>query len=212
MTHDVPQTRASDSEREEIAELLRTAVEDGRLDAGEFRDRLDTAYAARTRGELDALVGDLSPASASAPSAPVADADPPHPTSGRSSGFGLGLFGGFSRRGGWTVPQVFTGVALMGGGLIDLRDARHTRGEVRVRCVALCGGIEVLVPPRAELRVRGVGVMGGFGTSQEGTPEPGAPCVVVTGLALWGGVSVRRKARRDDAARLDGADNERPAA
>lgn len=42
--------RASDAERERIAELLREAVAEGRLDMDEFEQRLDTAYKARTHG------------------------------------------------------------------------------------------------------------------------------------------------------------------
>jgi hypothetical protein len=51
--------RASDAEREQTAERLRTACMEGRLDADELDERLAAAFHARTRGELRALVGDL---------------------------------------------------------------------------------------------------------------------------------------------------------
>jgi hypothetical protein len=51
--------RASDAEREEIAERLRRATAEGRLLAEELEERLATALRARTQGELDALVADL---------------------------------------------------------------------------------------------------------------------------------------------------------
>ncbi|WP_457784648.1 DUF1707 SHOCT-like domain-containing protein, partial [Streptomyces griseus] len=50
--------RASDAERERIAEMLREAVAEGRLDMDEFDQRLETAYKARTHGELEPLVQD----------------------------------------------------------------------------------------------------------------------------------------------------------
>lgn len=57
--------RASDADREQIAERLRHATAEGRLLAEELEHRLGTVFSARTYGELDAVVADL-------PSAPVA--------------------------------------------------------------------------------------------------------------------------------------------
>ena len=51
--------RASDGEREQTVELLRAHAADGRRTVDEFSERVDEAYAARTRAELDALVDDL---------------------------------------------------------------------------------------------------------------------------------------------------------
>ena len=51
--------RASDLDREHVAERLRNATAEGRLLASELEDRLTVALTARTYGELDALVSDL---------------------------------------------------------------------------------------------------------------------------------------------------------
>jgi DUF1707 SHOCT-like domain len=51
--------RASDADREQIAERLRKATAEGRLLAEELEERLETAFTARTYGELDAVVADL---------------------------------------------------------------------------------------------------------------------------------------------------------
>ncbi len=51
--------RASDADREEIAERLRKATVEGRLVAEELEQRLEGAFSARTYGELDTLVADL---------------------------------------------------------------------------------------------------------------------------------------------------------
>lgn len=51
--------RASDSERDAVAERLRHAAAEGRLLASELEHRLALALRARTIGELDALVTDL---------------------------------------------------------------------------------------------------------------------------------------------------------
>lgn len=51
--------RASDADRDRIAERLRQAATEGRILAHELEDRLATALRARTYGELDSLVADL---------------------------------------------------------------------------------------------------------------------------------------------------------
>ncbi|HZE05360.1 MAG TPA: DUF1707 domain-containing protein [Solirubrobacteraceae bacterium] len=51
--------RASDAEREQVAERLRHAAMEGRLLPEELEERVGVALSARTYGELDALVSDL---------------------------------------------------------------------------------------------------------------------------------------------------------
>jgi len=58
MTAD-PRLRASDDDRDRAATLLREHHAVGRLTAEEFNERLDKVYAARTMGDLDALLADL---------------------------------------------------------------------------------------------------------------------------------------------------------
>ena len=54
-----PDVLASDSERDQVAETLRTHAAAGRLDPDELEDRLERAFAARTRADLEPLVADL---------------------------------------------------------------------------------------------------------------------------------------------------------
>ena len=61
-----PGLRASDSDRESAVTVLREHGAAGRLDVDELEERVGGAYAARTHGELDALLSDL-PARAMAP-------------------------------------------------------------------------------------------------------------------------------------------------
>src|SRR5437763_8909902 len=51
--------RASDHDRERVADRLRHATGEGRLLADELEERLGTVFSARTYGELDAVVSDL---------------------------------------------------------------------------------------------------------------------------------------------------------
>lgn len=51
--------RTSDSEREQVAEILRAAMAEGRLNLAEGEERLGSVYAARYRDELAPLTADL---------------------------------------------------------------------------------------------------------------------------------------------------------
>ncbi|PSM43734.1 hypothetical protein C6Y14_08910 [Streptomyces dioscori] len=211
----LPELRASDADREQVAEVLRDALAEGRLDMAEFEERLESTYKARTYGELEPITRDLPGAGAVAPAPAVsmvkrsAGAVGPRDWASRivggegTSRWGVAVMSGFERRGHWTVPKRFNCFAFWGGGVVDLREANFADGEVVVNCVAVMGGLNVVVPPGVEVVVRGIGVMGGFDHGQEGVAgEPGAPRVVVTGFAFWGGVGVERKISKAERLRL----------
>ncbi|MEU1641916.1 DUF1707 domain-containing protein [Micromonospora zamorensis] len=71
--------RASDSDRTAVADRLRVALNEGRLDLHEYDERLQRAYAARTYAELDGLLTDLPPVASVERSAlsPLTPAAPP---------------------------------------------------------------------------------------------------------------------------------------
>ena len=65
--------RAADADRHAVADKLRAALDEGRLDLHEYDERLQQAYAAKTYGELDLLLTDLpNVAPVPVPSATVA--------------------------------------------------------------------------------------------------------------------------------------------
>ncbi|KOX00999.1 hypothetical protein ADK65_11610 [Streptomyces sp. NRRL B-1140] len=211
MTDDaVPDLRASDADREQVAEILRDALAEGRLDMEEFEERLDATYKARTYGELAPITRDLPAAGVTVPSVSLTkDAAAGPGWSGRivggegTSTWAVAVMSGFQRKGRWTMPRRFTCLAFWGGGEIDLREASFADREVEINAIAIMGGVDVIVPPGVEVVVRGIGVMGGFDHGEEGVPgEPGAPRVIVTGFALWGGVGVQRKLTRAEKLRV----------
>src|SRR5262245_31338767 len=51
--------RAADTDRERVAEQLRSAHAEGRLDLAEYDERVRQAWAARTYAELEVLTADL---------------------------------------------------------------------------------------------------------------------------------------------------------
>ena len=65
-----PALRASDADREAVAERLRVASVEGRIEADELEERLSQVYAARWVADLDRIVADVSPPPPPAPLAP----------------------------------------------------------------------------------------------------------------------------------------------
>ena len=57
--HDPAQLRISDAERHQVAEILREAAGEGRLDIDELDQRLESTYAARTYADLVPITFDL---------------------------------------------------------------------------------------------------------------------------------------------------------
>jgi len=181
-------TRAAETDRIEVAQLLTDAAAHGKLPMSEYEDRLTKAYAAQTYEELDGLRSDLLGSSISS-----RDGGPAKPA---PSMLLLAIMSAFERRGRWNVPKKLTTFALWGGGVIDLRYADFTSTEVDIHATSIMGGQTILLPPEVNVEIKGHGVMGGFDhhVSTEGTP--GAPTVRIHGFSLWGGVGIKRKNRK----------------
>jgi hypothetical protein len=187
--------RASDADRERVANVLREAAGDGRLTMDELDERLDAVFAAKTYAELEPITHDLPDSGAAyvpAPSAPTT-MDPARFGGEATSHGAVAIMGGFTRRGDWVVPKEFTAFMFMGGGEIDLRDARFAERAVSIHIVAIMGGCEVIVPEDATVRVTGIGIMGAFDHSGSGGGNPDGPVITINGVAFMGGVDVKRK-------------------
>lgn len=181
-----PETRLSDAERDAVALRLREAAVDGRLTLAELSERLERAYGARTSGELEPVVADLP-------------ATPTPPARRAPRRWLVSIMGGHAIRGRFRVSGPMTAIAIMGGCDIDLRDAEVDTDEVVLRCVAVMGGVNVVVPERVEVDERGFALLGGREIKTSSAPAlPGTPLVRVRTFAFMGGISVRSKPRRTD--------------
>ena len=104
------------------------------------------------------------------------------------------FFGGSRRR---VESQDFEGgdaLAIFGGIRVDLREAASTKSEIHLEANALFGGVDIRVPESWGVIMRGMGVFGGFedGTRGRGSGlPPGKPTLIVSGMAIFGGVSVK---------------------
>jgi hypothetical protein len=188
-------TRASDAEREAVVARLRDAASEGRLTVEELAERIDAAYAATTRAELEPLTADL-------PDVPMSTATAAVPASGgpparASSSLVFGILGGGDRKGRWRVPARMTVVNVMGGADLDLREAVLDAPEVEITVWSLMGGSDVVVPEGVHVELEGFGLLGGNRLRLEGPPPaPGAPVVRVRAWSLMGGTDVKSKPGR----------------
>lgn len=191
--------RASDTDRDQVVEVLRDALMSGRLSQEEHSERLEQTLSARTLGELEPITVDLAiPGQPFRPAAAM-----PVPSTGGvrivepadaqdSFDLVIGIFGGGERNGPWRVKRRTNALAMFGGCDLDMSEAVFEGREVTVYAFAVFGGIDITVPQGVAIRNHGIGIMGGFGVSGgQGEIDPNAPVVVLKGLALFGGVGAK---------------------
>jgi hypothetical protein len=180
--------RASDADRDRVADILRDALAEGRLTTEEHSERIDAVYSAKTIGQLEPLVRDLP-----APSGPAPHVAATQDGTGENPNL-IGILGGGERKGRWRVGNQINAVAILGGVEIDLTEATFTSPELTINCTAIMGGISIRVPENVTLRGGGVvGIMGGSDIKAYESPEPGAPVIRIQGFAFWGGVDAKAK-------------------
>jgi hypothetical protein len=201
---DALRMRASDADREQVAAVLRDAYAEGRLTAVEHEERLSETYRAATYADLVPVLRDLPvpPGTLAVPasrgvevttSGTHADAGlRVYPDrSGLGEGALVAIFGGFERKGQWTVPADFTATCIFGGGLLDLSEAVLTSHVTTITATCIFGGLEIIAPEGMTVRCAAVGIFGGSQVPTDAT-VPGAPILEVKGAAIFGGIEVKR--------------------
>jgi len=84
-------------------------------------------------------------------------------------------------------------VSVFGGVRLDLRRAKMTVPEAVIDINAVFGGVEIRVPEYWNVESRGAGVFGGFDDKTihpRTDPSIKTPQLIVTGAAVFGGVSI----------------------
>ena len=168
-----------------------------RVDLPEFERRTDIVSRAATRSELIAQVSDLpglpneGRAAARTSASPGAAGWRVGSENARPNDYAVAIFSGSDFKGVWQAPRSLTALCVFGGASIDFRRAIVPEEGVTVSCLCLFGGVDIVVPPGMRVRVRGIGIFGGFDRTENEVEDPAAPTIVVEGLALFGGVSVR---------------------
>jgi hypothetical protein len=190
--------RISDDDRHKVAEVLRQAAGEGRIDLDELDERLEAAYHAKTYGELVPITADLPAAGRTHPvPPPVQPASPSRvPVGAARYPSSLAVMSECKRVGRWAVEDHHSAFALMGSVVIDLREAEFGSSEVVLNASAVMGEVKVLVNAGTSVVVEGMGVMGEYKEQRAKVPfdpEVGGPVVRLRGFALMGTVSVQRR-------------------
>lgn len=175
---DPRELRVSDAEREHVGELLQRAVGQGRLTVAEFTDRLDAAMAARTRGELNAVLVDLPGFTLVRPPADDVLELSHH-------------LGELNRRGPWRVPSRVRLVGHFGASLLDFTEAVFSTPTVTLELDKTAGSTTIVVPDGATVDTTGLRVTAG--SIKDSTVQriaPGTVHFVISGRATMGEVRI----------------------
>lgn len=170
--------RVSDAEREHVGELLQRAVGQGRLTVDEFSERMAAAMAARTRGELNAVLVDLPGFTLARP--PSQDV--------------LELshhLGELSRRGPWRVPPRVRLVGHFGSSLLDFTEAVFSGPVVALELDKTASSTRIIIPEGATVDTDGLRVTAG--SIKDFTVRriaPGPLHFVITGRSTMGEVRI----------------------
>jgi len=184
--------RASDADRDQVANVLSTAFAEGRLSRDEHDERMDSLLRAKTFDDLVGLTRDLvvagKPAAGTAPAAGASvDASSQHEEVDRL----VAVFSGTERKGRWRVRRLTRAVAVFGGIDLDMREAVFESPTIEVSGFWCFGGLDIKVPDGVEVRNEVMGIFGGSDVKHVAPVQSGASVLVVKGVALFGGVSVR---------------------
>jgi hypothetical protein len=174
---------------------LNAAYAEGRLSREEHDERLDQLMAAKTFDDLIPITRDLvvvRPRDDRQPAAtPAAGVDVDTTFASDQPTRLIAIFGGVSRNGRWRVRRKSQVLALFGGIDLDMRDAIFEGSTIEMSTICCFGGLDIKVPEGLHVSNEMVGIFGGTDLKDVADPLPGAPTLVLKGLTLFGGVSVR---------------------
>ncbi|WP_020496784.1 DUF1707 SHOCT-like domain-containing protein [Sciscionella marina] len=177
--------RVSDDERNHVVGLLEKATGRGMIDLNEFAERSATATAAKTRGELNAVLVDLPGMVHS--SAPAGAREQT-----LSSSMTL-----LKRDGAWTPPLELHVRNTMATTILDFRQALINYPRLVIDFDVSFGTVRLWLPEHATINLEGftctMGNVVGRGRPVETAETPGDPHFVITGQLRMCSLVVHRK-------------------
>lgn len=181
-----PDLRVSDVERDRTGELLGEAYADGRLTLDEFNERMESALAAKTRGDLAGLTHDLVPESGGQ----VIQVRE-KPSASRARHWMVSILGDSKQSGIWHPPGEINAVAALGDVKLDLRQAQLIDGQVTVQAIAIMGDVKILVSPGTQVHLDGLALMGNKEIRlRDDGAVPNGRTVHVRGYSIMGDVKI----------------------
>jgi DUF1707 SHOCT-like domain len=181
-----PGVRASDADRDRVADVLCAAAGDGRLTTDEFDERLEAALSSRTLDELAVLIADLTggPGRSGVATAQAEDV------------MRISKHGGKVRRTGrWVVPRRLELQSSYCDVGLDLTNAVITHDTLRIDMNVRGGSLILLVRPGTVVDADSLTVQHTHVTLDP-SAEPGAPVVLHVQLAghmCYGQIEARER-------------------
>ncbi|WP_068274670.1 DUF1707 SHOCT-like domain-containing protein [Aldersonia kunmingensis] len=199
---DAREFRVSDAEREHVGQLLQRAVGQGMLSLGEFTERMDTALAAKTRGELNAVLldlpglryaGDERRVGEDAPAEPAQaryGSQPPQTTN--SGDLIRGRMSTVTRKGPWHVAPRLHLSSRLSSVTLDFTEAVMRTQVVEMVVDDFCSSVTLIVPSEATVDVNGLDLVGASATNKVRTGPPIGPLhIIVRGRVRFGSLTAK---------------------
>lgn len=192
--------RVSDHEREHVVELLKKAIGRGMLDLDEFTERTDVALAARTRGDLNAVLVDLPglvhPEAAPAFAPTMAEPLFAKPSAPGQPGNRLELKAHGSqliRKGRWYVPGEVVVRNKYGETKLDFTEAELATSVVRIDLDTKWGSVTVTIPDHAVIDTNAITEVkwGSLDDKTNSNGKPGSLRFVLSGRVHGGSLTIK---------------------
>ncbi|HVV09078.1 DUF1707 domain-containing protein [Amycolatopsis sp.] len=184
--------RVSDEEREHVVGVLQKAIGRGMIDLDEFTERTDIALAARTRGELNAVLVDIpgliNHEQVTAPPA-YASSDQRLELSAKYSSL--------NRSGRWIVPPELVVRNKYGSTKLDFTQAQVGSPTVQVELDVKWGSVEVTIPEHASVDLNAISELK-YASLEDKTGSdgrPGTPRFIFSGRLHGGSLNIRNPRR-----------------
>jgi hypothetical protein len=144
--------------------VLKSSCGEGRLTLDEFSERVEATYRAVSLSDLPPILADL-PHPFGADLAGVLDGEvarspvtaasqvPDNTSRRKSTRWTVSIMGGSRRKGRWRLREKTSAVAIMGGCVLDIRNAEVEGPEVVINAIAVMGGIDIIVPEGIEVEL-----------------------------------------------------------
>ncbi|MDN5761648.1 MAG: DUF1707 domain-containing protein [Microlunatus sp.] len=200
------QFRVGHTEREAVAAILQEAAADGRLGMDELDERLEVALQAKTYGDLEPLVADLSaelpwrsdrrPAPVQAPQ-PLQGPAPPGYSREDPLRFDAGV-SSEKRDGAWVVPPFLRISSGVGSVKLNCLQATAAASVIDVEVIAGAGSVVIVLPVGWAVDADRLGkAMGSKTIKVPRTPSAGQPLLVLYGNVGFGSLKVRPASGRE---------------
>ena len=181
--------RASDSDRDRAVSLLRDHCVVVRLTLDEFSERTGSALAARTRGELAAVLADL----------PAVPQPLTEVARRRARRWIVAVMGESESKGRWRLARHTAVVALMGACHLDLSRAEIDGPDVVITAVGIMGTIDIVVPEGIDVDLTGLSIMGRRSLQVHDVPVlRSSPRILVRAFPIMGEVKVSSRTASSD--------------